>query len=32
MFINFGIEDLKTAGVDIVAGELLKDIGLCFSS
>ncbi|KAK5213824.1 hypothetical protein LTS03_009975 [Exophiala xenobiotica] len=32
MFINFGIEDLKTAGVDIVAGELLKDIGICSSA
>ncbi len=32
LFINFGIEDLKTAGIDIVAGELLKDIGLCSSA
>lgn len=29
MFINFGIEDAKTAGIDVVAGDLLQDIALC---
>jgi hypothetical protein len=29
LFIAFGIEDSKTAGIDIVAGDLLSDLGLC---
>jgi hypothetical protein len=29
VFINFGIEDKKTAGIDVVAGDLLKSLGLC---
>ncbi|KIW16573.1 hypothetical protein PV08_03761 [Exophiala spinifera] len=32
VFINFGIEDSKAASIDVVAGDLLKDIGLCSSS
>ncbi|KAK6365117.1 hypothetical protein LTS17_011595 [Exophiala oligosperma] len=31
VFINFGIEDSKTASIDVVAGDLLKDIGVCSS-
>jgi hypothetical protein len=29
LFIGFGIEDMKTAGIDVVAGDLLMDLGLC---
>ncbi|RDW69939.1 hypothetical protein BP5796_08336 [Coleophoma crateriformis] len=29
MFMSFGIEDSRTAGIDITAGDLLKDMGLC---
>ncbi|PGH00251.1 hypothetical protein AJ79_08265 [Helicocarpus griseus UAMH5409] len=29
LFIGFGIEDDQTAGIDIVAHDLLLDIGLC---
>lgn len=29
LFIAFGIEDSKTAGIDITAGELFKDLALC---
>ena len=29
MFIAFGREDEDTAGIDIVAGDLMKDMGLC---
>lgn len=29
LFIAFGIEDSMTAGIDILAGELFKDLGLC---
>ena len=29
LFIAFGIEDSSTAGIDIVAGDLLMDLGLC---
>lgn len=29
LFISFGIEDKKTAAIDVVAGELFKDLGLC---
>ena len=32
LFIAFGIEDSKTAAIDIVAGELLMDLGLCSTS
>jgi hypothetical protein len=32
LFIAFGIEDSKTAGIDIVAGDLLMDLGLCSAS
>lgn len=31
LFIGFGIEDEKTAGIDLVAGDLLKDLGPCSS-
>ena len=29
LFIGFGIEDQETAGIDVVAHDLLKDMGLC---
>jgi hypothetical protein len=29
LFISFGIEDCKTAGIDVVAGDLFKDLALC---
>lgn len=29
MFLGFGIEDSRTAGVDVVAGDLLEDLGVC---
>jgi hypothetical protein len=29
LFITFGIEDSKAAGIDVVAGDLLADLGLC---
>lgn len=29
LFIGFGIEDSKTAGIDVLAGDLLRDMGLC---
>ena len=29
IFIGFGIEDSQTAGIDVVVGDLLMDIGLC---
>ena len=29
VFIAFGIEDASTAGIDVVAGDLLKDLGFC---
>ncbi len=29
MFIGFGIEDERTAALDVKAGDLLKDLGLC---
>lgn len=29
LFIGFGVEDLKTAAIDIKAGDLLLDLGLC---
>ncbi|KAI1611817.1 hypothetical protein EDD37DRAFT_682852 [Exophiala viscosa] len=32
VFINFGIEDAKTAGIDVLAGDLVTAIGLCFNS
>ena len=32
MFIAFGIEDERTAGIDVVAGDLLMDLGLCQNS
>ncbi|KKZ64450.1 hypothetical protein EMCG_09561 [[Emmonsia] crescens] len=32
LFIGFGIEDSKTAGVDTVAGNLLLDLSLCSAS
>lgn len=31
LFINFGIEDSATGGIDVLAGELLKDLALCSS-
>jgi hypothetical protein len=30
LFIGFGIEDRDTGGVDVIAEDLLKDMGLCF--
>jgi hypothetical protein len=32
MFIAFGIEDERTAGIDVVAGDLLMNLGLCQNS
>jgi len=32
LFVSFGIEDEKTAGIDVVAGDLLADLGLCQDS
>jgi hypothetical protein len=32
LFIAFGIEDSKTAGIDVVAGDLLINLGLCSDS
>ena len=29
MFLAFGIEDSRTAGIDFTAGDLLQDLGLC---
>ncbi|KKY14140.1 hypothetical protein UCRPC4_g06831 [Phaeomoniella chlamydospora] len=29
IFLGFGIEDSATGGIDIVAGDLLQDLGLC---
>jgi hypothetical protein len=29
MFIGFGIEDERSGGIDVVAGDLLADLGLC---
>ena len=29
LFVGFGIEDLDTAGIDVVAGDLLGNLGLC---
>ncbi|KAL9095097.1 MAG: hypothetical protein Q9165_002700 [Trypethelium subeluteriae] len=29
LFISFGIEDAKTGGIDVVAGDLMQDLGLC---
>lgn len=29
MFLAFGIEDSRSAGIDIVAGDLLQDLGYC---
>ncbi|KAF4972310.1 hypothetical protein FSARC_1089 [Fusarium sarcochroum] len=30
LFLGFGIEDERTAGINILAADLLKDMGLCF--
>ncbi|KAL4723820.1 hypothetical protein ACLX1H_009464 [Fusarium chlamydosporum] len=30
MFLGFGVEDIRTGGIDILAEDLLKDMGLCF--
>ncbi|KAF5000132.1 hypothetical protein FGRMN_1946 [Fusarium graminum] len=30
MFLGFGIEDVRTGGINIRAEDLLKDMGLCF--
>ena len=32
LFITFGVEDSRTAGIDIVAGDLFVDLGLCSTS
>lgn len=29
LFLAFGLEDRKTAGIDVVAGDLFKDLNLC---
>jgi len=29
LFVLFGIEDSDTGGIDILAGDLLVDLGLC---
>ncbi|KAF4450295.1 hypothetical protein F53441_6578 [Fusarium austroafricanum] len=30
MFLGFGIEDVRTAGIDVRAEDILKDMGICF--
>ncbi|KAF5678372.1 hypothetical protein FHETE_1346 [Fusarium heterosporum] len=30
MFLGFGVEDVRTGGINIRAEDLLKDMGLCF--
>jgi len=30
LFVAFGIEDKQTAGIDVVASDLLTGLGLCF--
>lgn len=32
VFLGFGIEDTATGGIDVDAGQLLQDLGLCFGS
>lgn len=32
VFLAFGIEDSQSAGIDVLAGDLLMDIGLCLNS
>ena len=32
VFLAFGVEDAGTAGIDVVVGDLLMDIGLCVNS
>lgn len=32
LFLAFGIDDSRTAGIDIRAGDLLKDMGICLNS
>lgn len=29
LFLGFGIEDERTAAIDISAGDLLRDLGMC---
>lgn len=29
LFINFGIEDNKTAAIDVLAGDLFMELGAC---
>ena len=29
MFVSFGIEDQRTGGIDVLAGDMLQDLGLC---
>ncbi|KAI9692328.1 MAG: hypothetical protein M1822_006559 [Bathelium mastoideum] len=29
LFVAFGIEDARTGGIDVLAGDLLADLGLC---
>ncbi|KAH8698696.1 hypothetical protein BGW36DRAFT_376618 [Talaromyces proteolyticus] len=31
LFLAFGIDDSRTAGIDIVAGDLLRDMGICMN-
>jgi hypothetical protein len=32
LFLAFGIDDSRTAGIDVQAGDLLKDMGICLNS
>jgi hypothetical protein len=32
LFVAFGIEDEKSAAIDLVAGDLLQDLGFCYTS
>jgi len=29
LFLGFGVEDRKSAGIDIVAGDLISNLELC---
>ncbi|EXJ92750.1 hypothetical protein A1O3_01302 [Capronia epimyces CBS 606.96] len=31
LFLSFGIEDKRTGGIDVVAGDLLRDLNVCSS-
>jgi hypothetical protein len=32
VFLAFGVEDARSAGIDVVVGDLLLDLGLCINS